>query len=392
MKKALKISIASFMLSVITLGYSLSIIHAINNRNVAEAWSGKQTPNIGNYYDSISDSLTGNALKSALKTLDDKKSKSKSYDWSRYEAEDEIENDTTSIICIYTRHAIKKNSHCGSYAWDRWNREHVWTQSAYPASDTDNHNIFACEGQINNYRGNLPYAEVEHNNTTRQVVFGHQTDCYIQNGKFEPCDEAKGEIARAVMYGVVMYNYTMTNMISYETVLKWNLEHPVTNRDIFRNNKVQTLQNNRNPFVDHPEYACKIWGDKSAETKAICKNIKPATLTNIETKDQKTEFKIGEEFVYNGTCTAYYSDSDPKIVTPTVDSSEFNMNQEGEYTIKLSYTEGSTTVQTSYKVKVSLHGPGVTLPVWAIVLIAVGGVLVVGGIALAIILIIKKKH
>lgn len=217
------------------------------------------------YYATIGD-LEGSALQAKLKDIN--VPKSTSYDWSRYEDADEALDDSDSILCIYTRHNIPKSNHCGSYAWDKWNREHIWTQSAYPKSASDNHNIFACEGQINNYRGNLKYAM----GGDVVTVFGHVTDCkLVKNTSFEPCDAAKGEVARSVMYGTVQYSYTMTNIIdSIELALEWHLEHEITERETRRNDVVHKNQGNRNPFVDHPEYACRIWGRTNSKTKALC--------------------------------------------------------------------------------------------------------------------------
>ncbi len=234
-------------------------------------WEEKQSidpenPDIPAGYYSQCEGLTGSQLQAKLKAIN--APASPSYDWSRYEDADEALDDPNSILCIYTRHNIPKSNHCGNYAWDKWNREHVWTQSAYPASASDNHNIFACEGQINNYRGNLPYDE----GGSVVTVFGHVTECKMVSGvSFEPCDAAKGEIARAVMYGTVMYSYTMTNEIkSIELALKWHLQHPNTERDIRRNNTVYDNQGTRNPFVDHPDYPCKIWGNTNSATKSLC--------------------------------------------------------------------------------------------------------------------------
>ena len=222
-------------------------------------WGGKQTSNAPSNYYNTCNQLTGNALKNELASFN--QPKSKSYDWSRYEAADEAEKNPNYILCLYTRHLIKKSSHCGSYSWDTWNREHIWTQTAYPNSKTDNHNIFACEGQINNVRGNLKFGDVENSSSNRVSVHGHQTDCYKANSLFEPCDEAKGEVARSVMYGVIYYGYNLTSMItSIKLILQWNDQFPVSNREIYRNNTVYGLQGNRNPFVDHPEYASLIWG------------------------------------------------------------------------------------------------------------------------------------
>lgn len=209
--------------------------------------------------------LEGSALQSKLLSIN--APKSTSYDWSRYEDADEALDDSGSILSLYTRHNIAKGNHCGSYSWTTWNREHIWTQSAWPKSASDNHNIFACEGQINGYRGNKPFAE----GGDTVVVFGHTTGCKQTSSTFEPCDDAKGEVARAVMYGTVMYSYTMTNEIkSIALALKWHIQHPSTERDIRRNEVVYVNQGNRNPFVDHPEYACRIWGNTNSETKSLC--------------------------------------------------------------------------------------------------------------------------
>lgn len=209
--------------------------------------------------------LSGNDLLNKLYEIN--QPKNPSYDWTRYEEADEAEDDSTSILSIYTRHNIKKSSHCGNYSWDKWNREHIWTQTKWPASDEDNHNIFACEGQINGYRSDKIFKE----GGETVVVFGHVTGCKQTSSTFEPCDEAKGEVARSVMYGTVAYKYTMTNEIdSIYLALKWHLEHPITSRDIKRNEVVYKNQGNRNPFVDHPEYGCRIWGSTNAETQQLC--------------------------------------------------------------------------------------------------------------------------
>ena len=223
------------------------------------AWSLDVEPDVDDTFYSACKGKTGTALKGALAGFN--KPLHPSYDWDRYEAADEAYDDSDSILCVYTRHNIKKKSQCGSYSWDTWNREHVYTQSAFPNSKKDNHNIFACEGQINNNRGNLKFAEVTHNSSTRQVIFGHTTDCYKEGDYFEPCDEAKGEIARACLYCTVYYGYSLSSIFdSEETALKWNANFQVTPREIRRNNVVQGLQGNRNPFSDHPSYAQLIYG------------------------------------------------------------------------------------------------------------------------------------
>ena len=265
-----------------------------------DAWTGTQKPNVGEEYYKTCEGLTGSNLKAALAAFN--KPTNKSYDWNRYEAADEAQDDSTSIISIYTRHNIKKTSHCGNYAWDKWNREHVFTQSAFPNSADDNHNIFACEGQINGYRGNKIFAE----GGTTVVVFDHQTGCKQTGSTFEPCDEAKGEIARACMYVATYYPYKLADIFdSVDTCIKWHNEHPVTAREIFRNNTVYGLQKNRNPYVDHPSYANSVFGGNYTEPDPITGNVpdpddppvNPVVPTDAITVKQALEIikKLGDK-------------------------------------------------------------------------------------------------
>ena len=228
----------------------------------AVAWSGTQTPNVDVDYYSTCEGKTGTDLKSALSNFN--KPKSPSYDWERYEAADEAEGVPGSILSLYTRHTIAKGNHCGNYAWDKWNREHVFTQTKFPQSKTDNHNIFACEGKINGIRSDYPFAEISTDSYVE--VFNHVTGCKCTGSTFEPCDEAKGEVARACMYVTLYFPYSLSEIfVDASLCAKWHAEHPVTDREIYRNNVIYGLQGNRNPFIDHPSYANSIFGANYTE-------------------------------------------------------------------------------------------------------------------------------
>ena len=89
---------------------------------------------------------------------------------------------------------------------------------------------------------------------------------------FEPIDEYKGDIARALMYVSVRYyteddswkdsDMTTKSVIkpwAITMLLRWHREDPVSQKEIDRNNAVYNIQHNRNPFVDVPEFANRIW-------------------------------------------------------------------------------------------------------------------------------------
>ncbi len=317
----------------------------LNNNNTVvktNAWSGNQTSTAGNYYDSV-DHLTGASLKSGLQTLL-KQNISTSYDWSRYEAADEMEGDSTSILCVYTRTPKKKTAHVGGYSWSTWNREHIYTQSAFPASKSDNHNIFASEGQINNYRGSLKFSDVENSSTNRVTVHGHTTDAYKTSTYFEPPDAAKGEVARAVMYTSVVYGYDLTDIFSSEQlVFDWHEQFPVSDRDIYRNNTVYTLQKNRNPFVDHPEWASSVWGYESTTNYSVSTiddfDLAVGEIKNIDAK------------TVNFTASISYGSSNEDVAS--VDSlGNVEGKQQGKTTITASAIYEGNTYKSSIEVNV----------------------------------------
>jgi hypothetical protein len=101
---------------------------------------------------------------------------------------------------------------------------------------------------------------------------------------FEPTDEYKGDFARVYMYMVTCYEdlssrwtsagrssmlqnntYPTLNVYAVNLLLEWHRNDPVSQKELDRNDVVQKIQKNRNPFIDMPELAEYIWGTKMAE-------------------------------------------------------------------------------------------------------------------------------
>jgi endonuclease I len=156
----------------------------------------------------------------------------------------------------------------------KWNREHVYSKSrATPkletgraGTGTDAHNLRPADGQMNSSRNNRLFAEGKGNS--------HITS----SGNWYPGDEWKGDVARTIMYMHVRYpSQCPANNISFsnhnnhsemaDIFLKWNLEDPVSLSEMRRNDVLQSAQGNRNPFIDNPYLATKIWGGEAAENK-----------------------------------------------------------------------------------------------------------------------------
>ena len=163
---------------------------------------------------------------------------------------------------------------------DGWNREHSWPQSwfnevAGPKSDL--FHVYPTDGYVNGRRSNYPYGEV--NNPTYTSGNGSKLGPCVTSGYsgivFEPVDEYKGDLARSYFYMSVRYygedsNWSSSDMTTKSVIkpwamtmlLRWNDEDPVSQKEIDRNNVIYSrYQHNRNPFIDHPEYARMIWDE-----------------------------------------------------------------------------------------------------------------------------------
>ena len=238
-----------------------------------------------NYYNSAN-GLTGNQLKVALHNII-KGHESISYSqlWNAFWSTDnkgngvvwDMYSDRPNGTPPYTYYLGQDQ--CGNYnsEGDCYNREHSWPSSWFndqTTPRTDLHHIFPTDGFVNNKRGNYPFGEVRSASWTSQngSKLGPCKTSGYSGTVFEPIDEYKGDFARAIMYMSVRY-YTedsdwgssgMTNKSEIKDwamtmLLRWSDEDPVSQKEIDRNNAVYGCQNNRNPFIDHPEYARMIW-------------------------------------------------------------------------------------------------------------------------------------
>ena len=68
-----------------------------------------------------------------------------------------------------------------------------------------------------------------------------------------------GDVARIVLYMHVAWNYQI-NVGNLNMFLSWHEQDPVSEFEIQRNNRIYEYQNNRNPFIDYPEFVQDIWG------------------------------------------------------------------------------------------------------------------------------------
>ncbi len=218
--------------------------------------------------------LTGAALKAALHN-DIKGHTVLSYSPGSREALMKIDTDpaaaNTNIFLIYSEFSVGTNMWINDGGL--WNREHLWPQSfgvgsVPPLSDL--FNLRPCDQFVNSDRGNKYYDIATTSNT---VV--NAPGCYNDANAWEPRDDEKSQIARSMFYMTTRYDGTGgdTNLVLSDTpnaaagvfgklttMLAWNRKYPVTDRERNRNSQVyQLYQNNRNPFVDNPDFADMVF-------------------------------------------------------------------------------------------------------------------------------------
>lgn len=178
---------------------------------------------------------------------------------------------------------------CGNYSYvgDCVNREHSFPKSWFNEGSpmkSDAFHVYPTDGKVNGQRSNFPYGEcsggttlASHNGVDALGKLGKCTFPGYTGTVFEPVDEYKGDFARTYFYMAACYNNKIASWSSpmlagnnypcYTTwainlLLKWNEQDPVSQKEIDRNDAVYKHQHNRNPFIDHPELAEYIWGDK----------------------------------------------------------------------------------------------------------------------------------
>lgn len=142
------------------------------------------------------------------------------------------------------------------------NVEHTWPQSDFVTGQikamqkSDLHHLFPADKEMNNRRGNIKFGEVT--GQTEKLKCDASRLGKADGGlRFEPPDSHKGNVARAMFYFAVRYSQPIDN--DEEEVLKrWNHLDPVDEEESIRNDRIEQLQGNRNPFIDNPDLADQI--------------------------------------------------------------------------------------------------------------------------------------
>ena len=198
------------------------------------------------YYESII-GLTGDALRNQLSSLiTSTHSNIVDYDFARnaYLLTDPDFDHPGNIILFYSGQSINGT-------WENgitWNREHIWPKSlsgglystvngSSKNAGTDLHQLRPALTSINSSRNNKPFGPI------------------TNNLYFEPKDDIKGDVARIIFYMNIRYNMDIEKLgvaKSIEMLILWHNQDPVDYYETYRNEQIQKIQGNYNPFIDNP--------------------------------------------------------------------------------------------------------------------------------------------
>ncbi|WP_363798848.1 endonuclease [Lysobacter firmicutimachus] len=247
--------------------------------------------------------------------------------WSILEIADEDPNNAGRILDAYrNRSFVKVTDRAGSGSGLKYNREHTWPNSLGFGSTTgnlglpnapytDTHMLYLTDSAYNADRGNKPYANCSLSSGCGERVTeanngsGGGSGVYPGNsnwfktpdgnaGSFEVWGQRKGDMARAILYMAIRYeggtdpnsgqaepDLELTDdrskivitssspayMGLLTTLLQWHQADPPTAAEKARNEVIYSFQGNRNPFIDHPEWA----------TASLFTSTKPASCQLI---------------------------------------------------------------------------------------------------------------
>lgn len=235
------------------------------------------------YYDSALD-LSGEALKAALYDIIKDHipftyTATSTDVWDILKETDRDTANTENVILFYSGWSVNAAQEYNNAKG--WTRGRVWPKShgdfgTGKGVGTDVHHIRPVDLSVNSARGNKDFDWGE----TLYVDGDGPTQCYSSSYSWEPRDIVKGDAARMLFYMAVRYegengepDLELINDINtsdytepgkgfhgrLSTLLEWHESDPVDSFEIRRNEVIYSYQQNRNPFIDNPEFVKKIW-------------------------------------------------------------------------------------------------------------------------------------
>lgn len=176
------------------------------------------------------------------------------YCGSQFKGKKTIAGEEVNIEHVFPAYWIVQNIGCGS------RKECQRHSRKFKRAEADLHNLFPSEKSINQYRGNYLFSLIP--GEARE--FG---DCDFEVDKrrqvVEPREDVRGDIARAVLYMMDTYGFTLNkvNMIEGRPIdpedravmmkhlEEWNVQDPPSSSEKAKNELILKIQGTRNIYI-----------------------------------------------------------------------------------------------------------------------------------------------
>lgn len=265
-------------------------------------------------------------------------------------------------------------------------KEHVWAKNHgfkvkdskgddtfVPGAPTDLHHLVAADHNTNSAGHNdYYYGNVNHSKST--TIYSYLADGTTEvsgwldesNKMFEPTDEWKGDVARCILYMATRYSikkdvntqaepylkvtddtsYTDDSNTTFHGVqyhlsdlLEWNEKDPVSFYEKHRNNLIyHNVQNNRNPYVDHPEWARRVYDDSYSLKEYDFSKIDNKTFScDLQDKTYTLDVTLPSDL------TTVSVESDSGAVTVNADKKTLTLNHTGRANLTYTIVDDSET-------------------------------------------------
>ena len=373
-----------------------------------------------------------------------------------------VDRTVENNVRAWAKTGTTSSSHGNNAEWCI-DREHIWPKShgfeneAAGGARGDPMHLWPGDSDVNSsLHSNEFYGFVNITSSTKAGKWSYAKNNYVgtsltlgtsivNDNVFEPQDCDKGDIARACFYMVARYNYlsgedpdgidannpnlefiqsndspttgymsstTTTGKLGILTdLLAWHHLDPVDEFEIHRNNLLyKNFTNNRNPFIDYPEWVDFIWGtanyngrnyqsydatptglaSPASDTINGYNVTKVATSIEITKMPNKTVYTVGEQFDRTGmVVTATFEDNTTADVTGAC-TFTVDMSSAGEKEVTLKYQSLTKTFKITVNEAPKEKSIFEKIPWWAYVIVTVVVILVIVGIACGVLKANKK--
>ncbi len=265
------------------------------------------------YYNSLVGKSEG-TLKTALYQIINPHTQVSSYNaLPSYFLQTDVRPGTNNWWDMYSNMEVSTSIRFGTYM----NREHSlpkswWAGSTNIPAYVDLNHLYPGEADANQAKSNYPLGEVRAGTTPKFTNGVSTVGTGVNSGGasyvFEPANEYKGDFARTYFYMVTCYQnmnwvttwqvmngtYPSLQQWAIDLLLKWHRADPVSEKEISRNEAVYKIQNNRNPFIDDPDLAEYIWGNKKGQAYVLPGTVEPGGDATLFTPVNGMTIDFGE--------------------------------------------------------------------------------------------------